>query len=59
MTTIIIKKANFKLDDKILEELGYNLKWNAWRKKIELSRIREEIERLHVLKIPDIEILLD
>lgn len=59
MTTIIIKKANFKLDNKILDDLGYTLKLNEWRKKIEISRVREEIERLQVLKIPDIEIVLD
>ncbi len=59
MTTIIIKKDNFKLDDKILEDLGYSSKWNEWRKKIEIFQIREEIERLQVLKIPDIEVLLD
>ncbi len=59
MTTIIIKKANFKLDNKILDDLGYTLKWNTWRKKIEISRVREEIERLRVLKIPDIEVVLD
>jgi len=59
MTTINIKKENCRLDDKILKELGYTIKWNVWSKKIELSRIRKEIERLQVLKIPDIEIILD
>jgi len=59
MTTIIIKKEKCMLDDKILKELGYTLKWNIWSKKIEISRIRMEIERLQVLKIPDIEVILD
>ena len=59
MTTIIIKEEKSGLDDKILKELGYVLKWNSWSKKVEMTRIREEIERLHVLKIPDIEIVLD
>jgi hypothetical protein len=59
MTTIIIKEENSTLNDKILKELGYILKWNAWTKKVEMARIREEIERLQVLKIPNIEIVLD
>ena len=59
MTTIIIKEEKSVPDDKILKELGYSLKWNAWSKKIEMTYIREEIERLQVLKIPDIEIVLD
>jgi hypothetical protein len=59
MTTINIKKEKCTLDDKILKELGFTLKWNVWSKKIEISRIRKEIERLQVLKIPDIEVILD
>ncbi len=59
MTTIKIKKEKCTLDDKILKELGYTLKWNVWSKKIEIYRIRKEIERLQVLKIPDIEVILD
>ncbi len=59
MTTIIIRKEKYTLDGKILQDLGYVLKKRAWCKKIEMSRIREEIERLQVLKIPDIEIVLD
>ncbi len=59
MTTIIIKEENSTLNDKILKELGYILKWKAWTKKVEMTRIREEIERLQVLKIPNIEIVLD
>jgi len=59
MTTIIIKEEKSALDDKILKELGYVLKWNAWSKKVEMTHIREEIERLQVLKIPNIEIVLD
>lgn len=59
MTTIIIKKEKCTLNDKIMKDLGFTLKWNAWNKKIEMSRIREEIERLQVLKVPDIEVVLD
>ncbi len=59
MTTIIIKKEKCTLDDKILKDMGFTLKWNVWNKKIEMSRIREEIERLQVLKVPDIEVVLD
>jgi hypothetical protein len=59
MTTIIINEEKSMLDDKILKELGYVLKWKAWSKKVEMTRIREEIERLQVLKIPNIEIVLD
>jgi len=59
MTTINIKKEKCTLDDRILKELGYTMKWNVWSKKIEISRIRKEIERLQVLKIPDIEVVLD
>ena len=56
---IIIKKEKSALDDKILKELGYVLKLNACSKKVEITHIREEIERLQVLKIPNIEIVLD
>ena len=59
MTTIIIKKENSGLDDKILKDLGYTLKWNAWNKKVEIAHIGEEIGRLKILKIHDIEIILD
>ena len=59
MTTIIVREEKFKLDDKILQDLGYTFKWNAWSKKIEMARIREEIERLQVLKILNIEVILD
>ena len=59
MTTINIKKEKYTLDNKILQDLGYILKRRVWSKKIEISQIREEIERLQVLKIPDIEIVLD
>jgi len=59
MTTINIKKEKCTFDDKILKDLGYTLKWDVWSKKIEISRIREEIETLQVLKIPDIEVVLD
>ncbi len=40
MTTINIKKEKCTLDDKILKELGYTLKWNVWSKKIEIYWIR-------------------
>lgn len=59
MTTIIIKKEKYTLESKILQDSGYVLKRRAWCKKIEMSRIREEIEGLQALKIPDIEIVLD
>jgi hypothetical protein len=59
MTTIIIQKEKYILDSKILQDMGYVLKRRAWSKKIEISQIREEIERLQILKIPDIEIVLD
>jgi hypothetical protein len=59
MTTININEEKCTLDDKILKEMGYTLKFDVWSKKIEISRIREEIERLQVLKIPDIEVVLD
>jgi hypothetical protein len=59
MTTIIVKKETYKLDNKLLQDLGYILKRGAWSKKVEISRIRNEIERLQVLKVPNIEIILD
>ena len=59
MTNIIIKKEKWTLDNKILQDLGYVLKRRVWCKKIEMSQIREEIERLQVLKVPDIEVVLD
>ncbi len=59
MTTIIIEKEKCTVDNKMLKELGYTLKWNVWSKKIEIAQIREEIERLRVLKIPDVEVVLD
>ncbi len=57
MTTIIIKRH--KLDNKILRDLGYTLIRNVWSKKVEMPQIRSEIEKLQILKIPDIEIILD
>lgn len=59
MTTIIIKKETYKLNNKLLQDLGYILKRGAWSKKVEMSQIRNEIERLQVLKVPNIEIILD
>lgn len=54
MTTIIIKH-----DHKSLQDLGYIWKKGLWSKKVEISQIRNEIERLQILKIPNIELLLD
>jgi hypothetical protein len=59
MTTITIKKETYTLDNRILQDLGYILKGRVWSKKIEMPQIRNEIERLQVLKIPNIEIILD
>jgi hypothetical protein len=59
MTTIIIKSDKHKLDNKILQDLGYVLIRGVWSKKVEMPQIRSEIEKLHILKIPNIEILLD
>jgi hypothetical protein len=59
MTTINIKSDMHKLDNKILQDLGYKLIRGVWSKKIEMPQIRNEIEKLHILKIPNIEILLD
>ncbi len=59
MTTIIIKNDMHRPDNKILRDLGYTLKRDVWTKKIEMPQIRSEIEQLRILKIPDIEIVLD
>jgi len=59
MTTIIIKRDMHKLDNEILRDLGYTLKKDDWSKKIEMPQIRNEIEKLQILKIPNIEIVLD
>lgn len=59
MTTIIIKNDIYKFESKILQDLGYSLKMGIWSKKVEITQIRNEIERLQVLKIPNIEIILD
>ncbi len=59
MTTITIKSDMHKLDNKILQDLGYTLIRGVWGKKIEMSQIRSEIEKLQILKIPNIEIVLD
>jgi hypothetical protein len=59
MTTIIIKKEIHKLDNKILRDLGYTLIRSVWSKKVEMPQIRNEIEKLQILKIPNIEIVLD
>jgi hypothetical protein len=59
MTTINIKREIHKLDNKILRDLGYTLIGDIWSKKVEMPQIRSEIERLEILKIPNIEIVLD
>jgi hypothetical protein len=59
MTTIIIKRDMQKLDNEILRDLGYTLKRDDWSKKVEMPQIRNEIEKLQILKIPNIEIVLD
>ena len=59
MTTIIIKREMLELDNKILRDLGYALIRGFWSKKVDMPQIRSEIEKLHILKIPDIEIVLD
>ncbi|OGH07995.1 MAG: hypothetical protein A2W22_01800 [Candidatus Levybacteria bacterium RBG_16_35_11] len=59
MTTIIIKSDMHKLDNKILQDLGYMLTRGVWSKKVEMLQIRSEIEKLQILKIPNIEIVLD
>jgi hypothetical protein len=59
MTTIIIKKEMHKLDNKILRDLDYTLIRGVWIKKVEMPEIRSEIEKLQMLKIPNIEIVLD
>jgi hypothetical protein len=55
MTTINIKR---EMHNKILQDLGYTLIRGVWNKKVEMPEIRSEIEKLQMLKIPDIEILL-
>ena len=59
MTTINITKEMHKLDNKILQDLGYTLIRGVWSKKVEIPQIRSEIEKLQILKIPNIEIVLD
>jgi hypothetical protein len=59
MTTIIVKSDMHKLENKILQDLGYTLIRGVWSKKVEMPQIRSEIEKLQMLKIPNIEILLD
>jgi hypothetical protein len=48
-----------KLDYKILTDLGYALIRGVWSKKVEMPQIKSEIEKLQLLKIPNIEIVLD
>jgi len=47
------------MDNKILRDLGYTLIRSVWSKKVEMPQIRSEIEKLQLLKIPNIEIVLD
>ena len=53
MTTMIIKSDMHKQDNKILQDLGYTLIRGVWSKKVEMSQIRSEIEKLQILKIPN------
>ena len=60
MSTIIIKKEMYKLDNKLLQDLGYSSKGNTWSKSgIDIPAIRKELEKLRILKITGVEILLD
>ena len=59
MTTINIKREMHKLDNNILRDLDYALIGGIWSKKVEMPQIRSEIEKLLLLKIPNIEIVLD
>jgi hypothetical protein len=59
MTTINIKREMHKPDNKILRDLGYTLIRGVWSKKVEMPQIRSEIEKLQIIKIPNIEIVLD
>jgi hypothetical protein len=59
MTTINIKREMHEMHNKILRDLGYELIRGAWSKKVEMPQIRNEIEKLQLLKIPNIEIVLD
>ena len=58
MTTIIIKKDTYKLENKILQDLGYIWIRDICYKKVDISQIRDEIEKLRILKISNIEIIL-
>ena len=59
MATIIINNEMHKLNNKILRDLGYTLIRDVWNKKVEMPQIRNEIEKLQILKFPNIEIVLD
>ena len=60
MTTIIIRKEKYVLGDKLLQDLGYSSKGSTWNKSdIDITTIRKELEKLKILKISDIEMLLD
>jgi len=59
ISTIDIKKEIHNLDNKILRDLGYTLIGGIWCKKVEMPQVRSEIEKLQLLKIPNIEIVLD
>ncbi len=60
MTTIIIRKEKYGLSNKLLQDLGYISKGNTWSKSdIDIAIIRKELEKLKILKISDVEVLLD
>ncbi len=60
MTTIIIRKEKYGLSNKLLQDLGYISKGNTWSKSdIDITTIRKELEKLKILKISDVEVLLD
>jgi len=42
-----------------LRDFGYMLTRGVWSKKVEMLQIRSEIEKLQILRIPNIEIVLD
>jgi hypothetical protein len=45
MTTMIIKSDIHKLDNKILQDLGFMLIRGVWSKKVEMPQIRSEIKK--------------
>ncbi len=60
MATIIIRKEKYGLSNKLLQDLGYISKGNMWSKSdIDITTIRKELEKLKILKISEVEVLLD